>query len=162
MTLSKCKFKLHLEFAEVNASCMSVQIDLPDHGSVLRPQTSGLYVFEHDIMLPTTLKLVFSGKNMDLDTILDSNGSIIKDKCVIVRKITLDGFAVDKFYLQKHLELKTDTQTIRSNYVGFNGDMTINFDCSNVFFQIQTFARIGKDVNQTNHAQSTTVFSKRW
>lgn len=160
MNLSNCHLKIHLEFTEVNESCMSVVIQVQDQTSDLSPDAPGFYVFEHDISLPETVNLVFSGKDMNRDTVLDESGAIIKDKCVIIRKITLDGFAVDKFYLQKHLELDNGSDKIRSNYVGHNGSMALVFDRQNVFFQIQHMSEIGKAIDRINSGNQKSFRNK--
>lgn len=144
--LSDCDLTIEFDFAGMNDSCMTVAIEESQQLSVLTPATSGLYLWEKNIRLPTNINLTFSGKNMMTDTVCDDSGNITQDKCVIIKKITLDGFPVERYYLQKRLTLH-ETGSIRinrSNYIGFNGTMTIVLDCDNVFFQIQKMSRMGK------------------
>ena len=144
--LSDCKLTIQFDFAGMNGSCMTVTIEESQQLSVLTPGTSGLYLWEKNIRLPTNINLTFSGKNMMTDTVCDDSGNITKDKCVIIKRIMLDRFQVDSYYLEKRLTLhETGSARInRSNYIGFNGTMTIALDCHNVFFQIQKMSRMGK------------------
>lgn len=130
---------------------MTVTITVDDHDSQIAPETAGTFVYSNQITLPNQIHLLFEGKNMMLDTICDPLGQIVQDKCVIIKKITLDGFPVDRYYLQKKLVLHESgsARTNRSNYVGHNGIMTLDLDCENVFFQIQKMSRMGK----LDHAQ---------
>ena len=149
--LSDCKLTIQFDFTGMNGSCMTVTIEESQQLSVLTPGTSGLYLWEKNIRLPTNINLTFSGKNMMTDTVCDDSGNITQDKCVIIKRIMLDRFQVDSYYLEKRLTLhETGSARInRSNYIGFNGTMTIALDCDNVFFQIQKMSRMGK----FDHAQ---------
>ena len=144
--ISTCRLVIHFDFTRVNDTCMTVSIQTSNGVSTIDPENAGIYVFETTITLPAKINMTFSGKNMANDTKCDAQGTIIEDKCVIVRKITLDGFAVDRYYLQKKLTLhETGSARInQSNYIGFNGSMILYLDQSNVFLQIQKMARMGK------------------
>lgn len=144
--LSTCNLKIHFEFVSVNDACMTATIQIDDFISNIGPNNAGIFIFDRDIVLPTKVQMEFSGKDMAIDTICDPHGKILQDKCVIIRKILLDGFAVDRYYLQKKLTLheKGSDRTNRSNYIGFNGTMLLDLDRPNVFLQIQKMSRMGK------------------
>lgn len=124
---------------------MNVLIGVRDWHSDIHPTEPGLYQFEHDIILPEKIELIFQGKDMSKDTVCDARGNIMQDKCVIIKKITLDNFVVDQYYIQKHLTLQIadSDQSANSNYVGHNGRMILDLDRSNVFFLINQMKRLG-------------------
>ena len=103
---------------------------------------SGSYLYVKELILPTTVRLEFSGKNLNCDTIIDQTGKIIKDKCVIVESITLDNIKISKNALSRCIKLKNDSQEIVSTYVGLNGTVLLELKKSNVLFQISALERI--------------------
>jgi len=141
-----CGLAIHFEFTQVNGACMSVAVQVGEYAGVMNPDSAGIFVFEAPIVLPVKVHLIFSGKDMSKDTLCDSQGRIIEDKCIIIKAITLDRFPIDGYYLQKKLILyeTNSNRTTQSNYIGFNGTMCLDLDCVNVFFQLQKLARIGK------------------
>jgi len=83
---------------------------------------------------------------MQVDSVIDAQGQLLADKFVLIKRMSLDGHEVDKNFLEKHLALQVadSDQIVRSNYVGFNGVMTIDLDRDNVFLQVQKMNRIGR------------------
>lgn len=89
--------------------------------------------------------MIFSGKNMMSDTIIDDQGKILRDKCVIIKQVSLDGFTIDRSYLEKRLalEIAPSGEICRSNYIGHNGTMYLDL-AANVFFQMTQMDHEGK------------------
>ena len=102
---------------------------------------SGSYLYVKELILPTTVRLEFFGKNLNCDTIIDQTGQIIKDKCVIVESIALDNIKISKNALSRCIKLKNDSQEVVSAYVGFNGTVLLELKKSNVLLQIAAFER---------------------
>lgn len=99
-------------------------------------------VLDFPIRLPTQIKLEFSGKNQKTDTLIDARGNIVKDICVKIKEIRLDGLAADQNYLQQRLTLAAADQTTWIGpYIGFNGTMIIDLAKDNVFSQFIEFSR---------------------
>jgi hypothetical protein len=76
--------------------------------------------------IPLLLKLIFSNKNQDIDTLVDSTGQILKDKA-----IRIDQMSVDKIKIYHELFLipfvTESGQTIENSvYFGFNGVYNID------------------------------------
>lgn len=89
-----------------------------------------------DLVLPTVVHLEFSGKNYNTDTILDSDGKIIKDKYIKITSVNIDGFDLPETFLYQKLVVNTDDgRTFTTPYVGFNGAIQITLDQPDVFSQ---------------------------
>jgi hypothetical protein len=131
--LDKIDITFNFEFGAINDQCMIVNIFVDSHDILL----NGLDHTEiklDSIKIPNTIKIKFSGKNSETDTILDSDGSVLKDKYVKITKIKIDQLSVPSWVIEKKLMLTTeDHRQIHTSYVGFNGEMIIDIPSSNVF-----------------------------
>ena len=98
--------------------------------------------FSLPVSLPGTVTLTFSGKDMMHDTVLDSQGNIVEDLYVKIQKIKLDGFDMGVNFLNQKIVLITDDgKEIPGAYIGFNGKIVIDLNCSSVFEQIMCWKR---------------------
>jgi hypothetical protein len=138
--MNNCNLQILFQFAEVWNSYMTVKVD----DSEITPTDGEVYCYEKTITLPTKITLEFSGKNNNGDTIIDEAGNIVKDKCVIIKEIRLDNMPVEPLYLERRLKLEYGEQINYSNYIGFNGKMTIQFDKPDVFRQLMEWKRLGE------------------
>jgi hypothetical protein len=142
MELNKCNLSIEFYFNDIDNQIMSVEI-LPQGEQGVVISKTGVYIYRKEITLPTKVSLKFTNKNLQCDTILDETGKIIKDKSVIIQHISIDGIPISIIYLKNHLKIITDDQReVYSNYVGFNGEMLLDFDCANVFLQMMKFNRL--------------------
>jgi hypothetical protein len=92
------------------------------------------------ITLPTEIDLIFSGKNEDADTIVDSDGKIIKDLFVKIIDMKLNSKQINPNYWKKFLILeKIDGNKINTAYIGFNGRMCVSFQQKTFFTQMMYF-----------------------
>lgn len=144
MNLNVCKLEIVFQFSELRNEYMGVKITLPGTESTLLPTEGTIYCYQQTITLPCRLHLDFFGKNMHKDTEVDSNDTIIRDKHVLLKEIRLDNIPVEPLYLKRHLCLVNDQKTVYSNYIGFNGRMSIEFEQSNVFSQILLMKHLGE------------------
>ena len=144
--LSWCEFRIVFVFGNLNDQHMQVMCTWSDQTQVIEPNDRGFGILTTSITLPTKLHLIFSGKNMQVDSVIDAQGQLLADKFVLIKRMSLDGHEVDKNFLEKHLALQVadSDQIVQSNYVGFNGAMTIDLDRDNVFLQVQKMNRIGR------------------
>jgi hypothetical protein len=142
MIFNTCKLKIKFNFVELNNQTMSINISTNnDTVQDLIQNHSGSYLYVKELILPTTVRLEFFGKNLNCDTIIDQTGQIIKDKCVIVESIALDNIKISKNALSRCIKLKNDSQEVVSAYVGFNGTVLLELKKSNVLLQIAAFER---------------------
>jgi hypothetical protein len=140
-----CNLTIVFEFGEVNNKYMTVFLEHNNKIVSITPSDSLLVEFNKKIELPTQLHLKFKGKNNSKDTIIDDKGNIVKDKHVLIKQILLDNIAVEPLYLTRQLKLQHQNQIVQSNYVGFNGTMSIDLVRSNVFFQLMDWKRLGEN-----------------
>lgn len=133
--------KFVLEFSEVNNRIMRVDAVPGQEG--LSPDSPGLYELKLRTALPSMVELCFSGKKQNLDTEIDSAGNIRKDLCVKIKKIALDNIDVDWFVVNKVMWFETESnQKFCTDYIGFNGKLTLHMEKDNVFDQIMTWKRL--------------------
>jgi len=144
MNLSSCKLEIVFRFGELRNEYMGVKITHPGSESTLQPTEGTVYCYEKNIVLPCRVDLDFFGKNTDRDTEVDSNGNILRDKHVLLKEIRLDNMPIEPLYLKRRLCLINDSNTVYSDYIGFNGRMSIDFDQSNVFSQILLMKHLGE------------------
>ena len=84
------------------------------------------------LSLPTTLHVFVDGKDNNIDTKVDINGNIIADKFIKITNLLIGHKPVSTDALHKICKLQTtDGQTMYTNYVGFNGVLSMNFEYSN-------------------------------
>jgi len=138
--MNSCKLEILFQFAEVRNSYMTVKVC----DSEITPTDGDIYCYEQAITLPTTIELEFTGKDSACDTIVDEAGNIVKDKHVLIKEIRLDNMPVEPLYLERRLKLEHGDQINYSNYIGFNGKMTIQFDKPDVFRQLMEWKRLGE------------------
>jgi hypothetical protein len=89
-------------------------------------------VFSHDIPWPCNIKILLAGKNLSCDTNVNSDGKIVGDKFVELKKIIVDRCEATMSYM-KSIHLDTNDQLINTLYWGFNGTATLNFDQDDSF-----------------------------
>ena len=143
--MNRCKLEIFFKFFDIRGEYMGVEIQSGDVKSSMIPSDSSTHCFEQEISLPHKIVLTFFGKNQDRDTEIDDNGNVVRDKCVIIKDIRLDNIPVDPLYLKRLLCLEHSSGVSNSNYIGFNGSMTLEFSRSNVFHQILEMKRLGEN-----------------
>lgn len=143
--MNTCKLEIFFRFAEIDDKYMGVRIQYNGTESTLVPTSNLEYCYEQDIILPCSITLEFFGKDSNKDTKIDENGNIIKDKHVLIKSMKLDNMPVEPLYLKRYLGLNHASGINFSNYIGFNGNMEIKFEKSNVFNQIQFFKHLGEN-----------------
>jgi hypothetical protein len=134
--LDRCQLRFGFEFGHVDQRRMNLKIVVDGQEPcdiVPENQRAAVTI---DIVLPTTVRLEFSNKNYNTDTILDQQGRITDDVHVKIQSMSLDNFEFDELFLHQKIKLTTDQQqTVISCYIGFNGAVTFDFACSDVFSQ---------------------------
>jgi hypothetical protein len=136
---NKCCVAIDFEFCGIDNRFMRLEIEYNNQRLVATPvldnQDHGTAVVELLIELPTTIQIKTSGKTQS-DTIIDADGNHLKDMCIKVKSVKLDRFELKDSFLYNKILLNTDCgQHIKSNYLGFNGNVVIDFKCNNVFSQ---------------------------
>lgn len=128
--LNKDESEIELEFniGEIDGKSMCMEID----NNVYSNLYNG-FKYSTSLTFPNVINITLSGKGKN-DTIIDDNGNIIDDKFIQLTKLIVDGIPVDEIYLKTHIILHTDDNMIvKSNYWGFNGKVTIEFNEPNAF-----------------------------
>lgn len=134
-----CKFSIKFLFNDIDGDTMSVKVNINDEQEIIISNQKS-YVFSKEIILPSLIQLNFFGKNQKIDTIVDENNTIVKDKSVIIESMSLDQIDIDPGHMHALIRLHTqDNTTVHSNYIGFNGHVDLDLTQTNVFFQIAEF-----------------------
>jgi hypothetical protein len=82
--------------------------------------------------MPTTLHIFVDGKDNNVDTKVGDDGKIIADKFIKIENVLIDQKPVSTDALHKICKLQTtDGQIIYTNYVGFNGVLSMDLEYSN-------------------------------
>lgn len=134
------RMRFEFEFTRVNERMMV--IDIPEYGLLVNPSSPGSYTAEFDLIIPASIKMIFSGKNQNLDTILDSDGNIVQDLCVQLNKIWLDGLPVNVHASKISKFTRESGESQATNYIGFNGELVMHLDHDNAFDQIMSWNRL--------------------
>lgn len=142
--MNKCNLKIVFSFVGLRDEYMTVSVTHQAQTSTITPDSDKIYYYEQDIILPTMIELTFSGKISGQDTEVDKNGHIVRDKHVLIKEILLDNMSVESLYLMRRLKLNYQDQHNYSNYIGFNGNMIIQFNKPDVFRQLMEFKRLGE------------------
>jgi hypothetical protein len=136
------RVRIEFDFTSVNDRIMAIEISDQDLLITPPPDSPGIRTIEFDLIIPSEIKMIFSGKNQDLDTILDGNNNIVQDLCVKFNKIWLDGIPVNVHPSKMVKFLPDSGESISTNYIGFNGELTIAIDQTNTFDQIMSWNRL--------------------
>jgi|TARA_A100001391_G_scaffold94079_2_gene62422 hypothetical protein len=84
------------------------------------------------VSMPTTLHIFVDGKDNNVDTKVGDDGKIIADKFIKIENLLIDQKPVSTDALHKICKLQTtDGQIIYTNYVGFNGVLSMDLEYSN-------------------------------
>lgn len=87
----------------------------------------GTHTLIVEITWPSQLLLTVAGKNQELDTVLGPAGEIAADKHVHLRGMRLDNIPIQQDLLHKICQYTYQKQTIQGCYWGFDGQIVINF-----------------------------------
>lgn len=139
INLNRVELKISLEFGAVGNRSMQVKILTDNTVSIVEPKSPGIHEVALEILLPTSVRLFFSGK--------DSTD----DLYVRVNQIWLDNMepSVD---LSRILCLKTGNgDEFWSDHIGVNGEMTIDLLADDVFGQIMGWNRQNYGQKEVDH-----------
>ncbi len=129
---NRCKFKLSLVFGKCNNKYMTVKVN-----NLIQKPLDGRVDMELDLVLPENVVIKTSGKNLKYDTKMNSKGEIIEDLYVKIESISLDGFPLSERYIHQLITMNTDDGNhVSTSYLGFNGEVVLEFAEDNAFFQV--------------------------
>jgi hypothetical protein len=89
--------------------------------------------FVWDIDMPGRVRIEVFNKQ-HLDTLVDDQQKIIRDKYIKIEKISLGGVVINTGILHNMIILQTNNGQLKSSYFGFNGYCDIPFDQKNSFY----------------------------
>jgi hypothetical protein len=89
------------------------------------------------VEFPGYMTVTVNGK-MPTDTKVDAEGNVVQDMYVKIIDLQINGMSVDKVWLEKAIYLKrfSDGELVNTNYLGFNGQVRIDFDKPNSFIWV--------------------------
>ena len=134
---SNTRLSIDLETVAVNDKTMSLQILYNNRICwQQKPLAEGFTTWSQDIVLPSTVTLVF-GNRLEHSTIVDDQGKIIKNMSIIIKSIKLDNLPCWPYYLN---DLVTDSDSSDEIFLGpticTNGKMDIIFNENSAFHWI--------------------------
>ena len=94
----------------------------------VKPTTADDIDISFDVTLPCTITVLFSGKNMATDTVLDESGNVLRDKFIFFKHLSLARVPVPEHIFRNFCNYETEDQTLNTTYYGFPGKMTFKFD----------------------------------
>lgn len=134
--LTKFILSIDFEFSNIDNRKMSVVLKTNKETLIINEQG----IIKIEIQLPSLVTLIFSGKNQETDTLMDSQGNILQDVHVKIKSIRIDGLEIPEWSIQKKITLETDTgMLVSSSYIGFNGTMRIDMPEIDIFSLYQRF-----------------------
>jgi hypothetical protein len=105
--------------------------------NLIQKPLDGRVDMELDLVLPENVVIKTSGKNLKYDTKMNSKGEIIEDLYVKIESISLDGFPLGERYIHQLITINTDDGNhVSTSYLGFNGEVVLEFAEDNAFFQV--------------------------
>jgi len=132
MKFNSCRLEIEFKFGSCRNDYFKLQID---NGKTVKDIDYLNPYYSSLIELPTKIKIITSGKNHRIHTIV-KDGDIIEDMYVQVTKIKFDGLEVNNTFYHKKLKIITiDNDEHITNYFGFNGTCTIDLNHDNMFTQ---------------------------
>jgi hypothetical protein len=124
MNLTEIRFDL--EFGTFNGSMHAdVLVDNEIRASCNCTQSVFLCV-----KMPSVLKIKLSGKNLNCDTLVGPDGSILSDKYIKMSNLWVSKIPVNHHVLRNSVcqFITTDGGMIFDNYWGKNGEVILEFD----------------------------------
>lgn len=94
---STAQLSIEFETESVNEKTMSLQILYNDRIWQQKPMPEGTCVYTQEITLPAKISLIFSGRH-GTTTLIDENNNIIKNMCILIKTIKLDGLPLWQFW----------------------------------------------------------------
>lgn len=113
--------QLYFEFGQVRDRYMNLRVN----GIDVVPDSNEQAVVQVSVDFPGELCLELTGKDNNVDTILDSNGNIVQDKFVRLTKVKVDRMIVNDHFLQKWPIVN---DSFASTHFGFNGQVRLGFN----------------------------------
>lgn len=135
------QLQIGLKFGQLDSGkIMQVRLTHDNSDQVLIPDQNNRFLISQTVKLPDSVILTFSGKDLEQDTKLDSNGNIVQDLFVEIESLSLSGFEVPKKMFYHIFTLNTTNgQQISTAYVGFNGIIKLELIKNSVFSQIMSW-----------------------
>ena len=133
---NKCRLRIVFTLGKCNNKLMKIFVDNQE----LIPFENDkniTAVYESNIILPTEIPISTSGKDSNVDTIIDSDGNILEDLYAQITEVSLDNFELNENFLFKKIIVNTEFgDTYTTCYIGFNGLINLKFNEDNVFSQV--------------------------
>lgn len=130
---------MRFQFGAIDNQTMDVSVNTGGYTAQILPDKNNIATVTVPVELPGQIDLKFLGKDPN-DTLVSKSGEILADKFVQITSVELEHFPLNEIFIYQRLALNDHNgQTHVTNYVGFNGDMTIKFEHTNIFEQYLAF-----------------------
>jgi hypothetical protein len=126
--LNQVDFKVTLAVGECNGFMNSCWFVDDKCVAKIMPSQAGDVDVEFSISLPSSIRIELSNKNLNTDTVVDSNGTIVQDKFIMIKNMWLARRQIPAAVFMNMCDLKSDTERVKTAYFGFPGVVTICFD----------------------------------
>lgn len=108
----------------------SIAVDIFDRGQTVYSRkefNEGPNQIEFNVNWPTTVSIITSNRNPK-DTVCDSNGIIVNNKCLEVTGISINQFAIHMDLVDKmfHCQRNGHTDIVNANFWDFNGQIQMH------------------------------------
>jgi len=120
-------FKVALTFGECNGYMSSQWFVNDVCVATVAPGCKNVEV-EFPIKLPCVITVKVSGKNLLTDTIVDSDGRVLKDKFIKIDSMWLAKHPIPEHIYMNLCEVDTGNDKFKTAYFGYPGTILINFN----------------------------------
>jgi hypothetical protein len=121
-------FKVTLTVGECNGFMNSRWFANDTCMAEIAPSQSGDLDVEFSISLPCVIRIELSNKNLETDTVINSDGAITQDKFIMIKNMWLARRPIPDSIFMNMCDLKTVNDNFKTAYFGFPGVVTICFD----------------------------------
>lgn len=138
MDFSLCNIDIDFDVIDIDGRTMSLCIMTADRHceyKVLRP---GSFSWSDKITLPTKISIRASNRPPH-STLVDDNGSILRNMSVVIKDLRLDGMSCWRYWLDHKLLMVPDdaaVKPVRGRTICENGTIDIDFPDVNAFFWV--------------------------
>lgn len=140
MPINQSQIVLDFEVSHTNGHSMSLTIKTDSHTDHFDQLDEGRFQYTTTVQFPTKFEIFVNGKNAN-DTLVDSNGNIIKDKYIKLNKVSVDGISCCVDYVHRLIHETIDGNHIQTNFWGFNGKISLDFSQPNSMYWAMSHGR---------------------
>ena len=136
---AQCQIGLSFEYGQIDGRHMNLSVQYGQYIYTVLPTFDnevGSAELMFDIELPAVINFSINNKGPN-DTIVDSEGKIIKDCYIKIIGLSIDGFQIKLGSIDQNILVLTENgQSFTTHYLGFNGKAELSLSKPDVMSQV--------------------------